>query len=303
MAQKQIKDIAASVRAKLFNLSKAQKTEFDSVLLQYFQERLLYRLSISPYKDNFILKGALLFLSLDMPRTRPTKDIDFLGVSTENSPQSIKKIFSEIAAIPEDDGVIFDPRSISAQKIQEEEQYEGVRVFLTGKLGSARKKVQIDVGFGDIIVEGPIKAKFPVLIDMPVPVIKAYSKISALAEKLEAIAHRGMTTSRLKDFFDILYLATHSDFEMKALKNAIAKTFSKRDTKRSNIGLIFEKDFKESKEKQSQWEAFLRRNRIDLQIRFAEGVEQIGPFVKPLYDQSIEGNLSWNKEEWTWERK
>jgi predicted nucleotidyltransferase component of viral defense system len=300
MAQKQIKDIAASVRARLFNLSKSQKVEFDSVLLQYFEERLLYRLSVSPYKNNFILKGALLFLSLDMPRTRPTKDIDFLGVSTENSLQNIKKVFSAIAEIPQEDGVTFDPRSITAQKIQEEEQYEGVRVFLTGKLGSARKKLQIDIGFGDIIVEGPVKTRFPVLIDMPVPVIKAYSKVSALAEKLEAIAHRGITTSRMKDFFDILYLAIHSDFEISTLKKAIAKTFGKRDTKKSNIGLIFEKDFKESKEKQSQWEAFLRRNRIDLKMSFSEAVERIGPFVKPLYDETIEGKRSWNREKWTW---
>jgi predicted nucleotidyltransferase component of viral defense system len=301
MAQKQIKDIAASVRARLFNLSKSKGVEFDSVLLQYFQERLLYRLSISPYKNNFILKGALLFLSLDMPRTRPTKDIDFLGVSTENSLQNIKKVFIEISEIPDEDGVIFDPRSVSAQKIQEEEQYEGVRVFLTGKLGSARKKVQVDIGFGDIIVEGPVKTKFPVLIDMQVPVIKAYSKVSALAEKLEAIARRGIATSRMKDFFDILYLASNSDFDMKTLNNAIAKTFGKRDTKKINLGLIFEKDFKESKEKQSQWEAFLRRNRIDLKISFSEGVERMEPFVKPLYAESVGKNKSWNKENRVWE--
>jgi hypothetical protein len=85
MAQKQVKDIVASVRAKLFNLAKSREMEFDSILLQYFQERLLYRLSISSYKNNFILKGALLFLSMDKPRTRPTKDIVFLGVSTENN--------------------------------------------------------------------------------------------------------------------------------------------------------------------------------------------------------------------------
>ena len=95
MAQKQIKDIAASVRARLLNLSKLQGKEFDSILLQYFQERLLYRLSISSYKDNFILKGALLFLSFDMPRTRPTKDIDFLGISTANSLQNIKRFSAQ----------------------------------------------------------------------------------------------------------------------------------------------------------------------------------------------------------------
>ncbi|MFH0919683.1 MAG: nucleotidyl transferase AbiEii/AbiGii toxin family protein, partial [Fibrobacterota bacterium] len=256
-------------------------------------------LSVSFYKNNFILKGALLFLSLNMPRTRPTKDIDFLGVSTENSLQNIKKVFTAIAEIPQEDGVTFDSRSITAEKIQEEEQYEGVRVFLTGKLGSAKRKVQIDIGFGDIIVEGPVKTKFPVLIDMPVPVIKAYSKVSALAEKFEAIAHRGITTSRMKDFFDILYLATHSDFEMSTLKKAIAKTFSKRDTPIPNIGLIFEKSFKENKEKQSQWEAFHRRNRMDLKMSFSEAVEQIGPFVKPLYDETIEGKRNWNREKWT----
>ena len=150
-------------------------------------------------------------------------------------------------------------------------------------------------------MEGPVKASFPVLIDMPVPVIKAYSKESALAEKLEAIAYRGITTSRMKDFFDILYLAAHSDFSIKTLKNAIAKTFAKRDTKIANIGLIFEKEFRESKEKQSQWEAFLRRNRIDSSIRFSKNVELLEPFMKPLYDESIKENKNWNKKDHTWE--
>lgn len=301
MAQKQIKDLAASVRARLYNLSKSKGLEFDSVLLQYFQERLLYRLSISQYKNNFILKGALLFLSLDMPRTRPTKDIDFLGVLTENNPQNIKKVFSEISEIPDEDGVNFEPRSVTAQKIQEEEQYEGVRVFLTGILDAARKKVQIDIGFGDIIVEGPVKIMFPVLIDMQVPVINAYSKESALAEKLEAIARRGITTSRMKDLYDILYLAAHSDFELKILKNAIAKTFSKRNIPVANIGIILEKDFKHNREKQFQWEAFLKRNRIDPEMSFEKSVERIAPFVKTLCDETMEGKQKWHKETWDWE--
>lgn len=300
MAQKQIIDMAASVRAKLYNLSKSKGLEFDSILHQYFQERLLYRLSVSSWKNNFILKGALLFLSLEMPRTRPTRDIDFLGIATENSLQNIKKVFSEITEISEEDGVSFDSGSVTAQNIQKEELYEGVRVFLTARLGTARKKMQIDIGFGDIIVEGPVNREFPVLIDMPAPVIKAYSKESALAEKLEAIARRGVITSRMKDFFDIFFLAANSEFKLRILKNAIAKTFSKRSIPIMNIGIIFKDDFKYSKEKQVQWEAFLKRNRIEFNMRFSESVERIAPFVKPLYDGTIKGNKIWNKEKWAW---
>jgi hypothetical protein len=175
-----------------------------------------------------------------------------------------------------------------------------VRVFLTGKLGSARKKVQVDIGFGDIIVDGPVKTRFPVLIDMQAPVINAYSKVSALAEKLEAIARRGITTSRMKDFFDILYLAANSDFDIKSLKNAIAQTFSKRNIPISNIGIILERNFKNNKEKQTQWEVFLRRNRIDLTMSFAESMERIGVFVKPLHEETMERNRNWSKERWAW---
>jgi len=124
-----VKNIAASVRARLLNIAKETNRDFNTVLLQYFQERLLYRLSISPYRDNFILKGALLFLIYKMPRNRPTKDIDFLGVDTSNEEESLLNLMKEVAAISAEDGVWFDPESFTSERITEQSEYNGVRIY------------------------------------------------------------------------------------------------------------------------------------------------------------------------------
>jgi predicted nucleotidyltransferase component of viral defense system len=133
-----------------------------------------------------------------------------------------------------------------------------------------------------------------------IPLIKVYSKVSALSEKLEAIARRGITTSRMKDFFDILHLAANSAFDMISLKMAVKKTFLRRNIPIVNIGIIEEKNFKQSAAKQTQWEAFLRRNRLELKMSFSESIERMIPFVRPLYDETVEENLKWDNKKWRW---
>ena len=172
---KPLKNIALSVRARLLNIAKQQNLNYSLVLLQYIQERFLYRVSISPYKDNFILKGGLLFIAYHIKNFRPTKDIDLLGLATSNDLKNIKKIIFDICNIHCDDGVIFILDTITVDKINENTEHEGVRVKIKSDLGGAKEYVQIDIGFGDKIIPGSVEIDYPVLLDNPIPKIYVYS--------------------------------------------------------------------------------------------------------------------------------
>lgn len=305
MARRTIKNIGASVRARLLNLAKAEHKNFNTVLLRYFQERFLYRLSVSPYRDYFILKGALLFLTFDAPRFRPTKDIDLLGRATSNDLEHIRKIIEQIAQISVEDGVVFTPDSTKVEKIKELESYSGVRVKIEAQLTSARQTLQIDIGFGDSIISGPVEVDFPVLLDQPTPRIKGYSKESVIAEKFEAIVRFNFLTSRMKDFFDILFLAKNESFHMRLLCAAINATFYRRMTELSDRTVIFTEEFKTQPEKQKQWTAFLHRNHLynDDISQFDEVVALIEAFLEPVCCKSADAleDLIWLPNSLLWQ--
>ena len=163
------KDLAASVRARLLNIAKSEGSNFNQLLVRYALERFLYRLSQSAHADRFLLKGALLFtLWYDMPH-RPTRDADLLGFGPSDL-QSIDQTFRDIASIAVDDGITFDPESVTAEDIRKEAGYAGARVVITGELAKARCKTQIDIGFGDAVTPGPVQSEYPVLLkDFPAP--------------------------------------------------------------------------------------------------------------------------------------
>ena len=162
----EIRNVDASVRQRLFNLSKEQGRDFQSVLKLYFLERFLYRLSISRYRDSFLLKGALLFFARAEPEarpfTRPTKDIDLEALAMEPDLDGLREIFAVVAAIAaSEDGVRFDPESVTVESIREDDRYGGIRVHLDAYLGEARDRIQIDVGFGDAVAPGPVALIYP----------------------------------------------------------------------------------------------------------------------------------------------
>ncbi|MBS3742103.1 MAG: nucleotidyl transferase AbiEii/AbiGii toxin family protein [Candidatus Cloacimonetes bacterium] len=152
-----ITNLTASVRTRLLKIAQMKQRDFNAVLLQYFQERLLYRLSISPYRDKFVLKGALLFLVYDIPAARPTKDIDFLSREMDNKEQNLLNLIREIIKIQVRDGVRFDPQSLGVETIQENAAYNGIRIHCIAHLGKARRRFPIDIGFGDKVVPAPFE--------------------------------------------------------------------------------------------------------------------------------------------------
>jgi predicted nucleotidyltransferase component of viral defense system len=298
--RKRVKNIAASVRARLLKIAKDSDRDFNAVLLQYFQERLLFRLSISYYKFNFVLKGALLFLIYNMSRFRTTKDIDFLGIDTSNEQDDLLEIMREVAAIHVDDGVQYDVASMKSEIIKEDADYHGVRIYCEAQLEQAKKRFHFDIGFGDIVVPNPINLDFPTLLtDMPAPKLKAYTPESAIAEKFEAIVKLGYFTSRMKDFYDIHYMAHHYEFKSEILRQALNATFKNRETDIADRVKIFTEDFSNDTTNNIQWKAFLKKNNLELDLNFSNCLAFIRNFIEPLFED-VSKQLSWDTKSLQW---
>lgn len=253
-------NLAASVRARLLNVAKAQESDFNQVLARFALERILYRLTQSKYADRFLLKGALLFtLCYDMPH-RATRDADLLGFGASDL-ESVAQVFREIAAVAVDDGIVFDPASVAVEEISKEAGYGGVRVVIAGELAKARCKTQIDVGFGDAVTPGPVDSIYPVLLDdLPAPRLRAYPTYTVVAEKLDAIALLGMTNSRVKDYFDLSVLLECETLDADLLAQAIKATFERRGMAvptKLLVGLTDE--FAHDASRQALWPSFIKR--------------------------------------------
>ena len=261
MAPKNVQDLAASVRARLLNIAKAEQTDFNAVLVRYALERFLYRLGQSAHADHFVLKGAMLFnLWYAMPH-RPTRDVDLLGFGPSDL-ESIGQTFREIVSVAAADGMVFDPASVVVEEIRKNAGYAGARVLVSAELARARCKVQVDIGFGDAVTPGPVDAIYPVLLaDFAAPQLCTYPVYTVVAEKLHAMVLLGMTNSRVKDYLDVWILLERETLDTTVLTTAIAATFKRRSTPVPTalpIGLSDE--FANDASRQALWAAFLRKN-------------------------------------------
>ena len=256
------RNLAASVRARLLNRARETRQDFNLILTRYALERLLYRLSISPHADQFLLKGALLFdLWFDVPH-RPTRDADFLGLGSAELPH-LETIFKDVCMMDSEDGMMFRLDTVQAAEIRKEANYAGVRVTLLGLIDSARCPVQIDIGFGDAVTPGPEEVRYPVMLpDFQAPKLRVYPRYTVVAEKLEAMAALGIANSRMKDFFDLWILSRYTDFDGDTLRRAIRATFDRRKTELPpGVPFGLTDGFARDTRKQMQWQAFLGMGR------------------------------------------
>ena len=275
------KDLAASVRARLLNIAKSEGSNFNQLLIRYALERFLYRLSQSAHADRFLLKGALLFtLWYDMPH-RPTRDADLLGFGPSDL-QSIGQTFRDIASIAVDDGITFDPESVTAEDIRKEAGYAGARVVITGELAKARCKTQIDIGFGDAVTPGPVQSEYPVLLkDFPAPRLRTYPVYTVISEKLHAIALLGMTNSRVKDYLDLSVMLDRESLNMNTLAQAISATFTRRRMAvPTDLPMGLSDEFAADPSRQALWAAFVRKNDLAM-IPLADVVTRIRSALEP----------------------
>ncbi len=257
------RNVAASIRARLKQHADAQQQDFNLTLTRYGLERLLYRLSISPHANRYLLKVALLFaLWYDQPH-RPTRDADLLGFGPDDI-ESAVPAFREICQIEVDDGMAFDPTSVKGTTIRKEAGYGGVRVDLLATLDGARIALQVDIGFGDAVTPAPEAVHYPVLLhDLPAPQLRAYPKYTVVAEKFHAVCLLGMANTRMKDYFDLWVLLTEGVLDPQELRRAVAATFHRRQLALPHaIPSGLSDGFAQDAAKQKQWAAFLKKNRL-----------------------------------------
>ena len=212
---------ANAISIKLLEYSKKYKVNHQMILIRFFHERLLFRVSVSAYKNHLLLKGGNLLYSMQGNTARPTVDIDFSGNKISNDIEEIKKMFLQILAIETNDGVIFNAETLNASEINEQNQYTGVRVKVIAQLANIKQNIQIDIGFGDVITPAPQTLHYPILLeDFEVPIIQAYTIETVIAEKLQAIIILAQLNSRMKDFYDIYSLLKSEKINFEVVKEA-----------------------------------------------------------------------------------
>ena len=274
------KNLAASVMARLRNEAVRRGADFNLLLLRYGIERLLYRLGQSAYADRFLLKGAMMFVIWDERTVRPTRDLDLLGFGPTEK-EGLQRLFQEVVALPVvDDGLKFDPASVRAEDIREDNSYGGVRIRLLARLGSAEVPVQIDIGVGDAVTPAPENASFPALLDFPAPQVRTYPIHTVVAEKFETMAKLGIANTRMKDFHDVWFLTRRFPLDGPTLRRAIEATFARRGTPLPAWPDPLNDQLANDTAKQTQWAAFLRRNGLTgLPGRFAEVVVALRDYL------------------------
>ena len=290
--EKKIRNKEVSVKAKLLNIARLQKVDFDSLLLRYMQERFLSRLAASSHADKFVLKGGLLLVSFGIPVLRPTKDMDFLANKVKRDGPLIAHMMAEICALSEDDGIRFDPKSVTWEAIHEDADYEGIRIRISGVLGKARKVLQIDLGFGDTIRPGIVDITFPAILEETGPKVKAYSAESVISEKFEAMIKLSLVNSRMKDFYDVYALSSGRRFNGQVLACAIEATFKARKTSFPDYAIVFSDDFSGNNGRQKQWQAFLKKSKLQgIDDQLGNIMQRITSFLKPVADSIRQGEV------------
>lgn len=283
---------------KLWNLvanlkrDKNDNQMYHLILIRYIQERLLYRLGISPYRENFYLKGGALLYSYDRFEARPTLDIDFLGKDMSREIDNLTTIIKSVASLEcEADAITFAPDTMTAEEITVNKEYHGVRITIEAKLDSAVQKISMDIGFGDIITPYPLN--YPVLIPgLPQPMILAYSLETVIAEKFEAMITLAEDNSRMKDFFDVYRLLTFHEVDKEILSDAINATFENRQTAVSRNHILFSEGFSSDSKRVAAWKAFLRRIKWKQELPFDMVMLSIRENLQPYYDALLSENQS-----------
>lgn len=292
---------AASVRDKLYNLSQESRRNFHEIVQYYAMERFLYRLGKSEFQHSFILKGALMLRVWNVPQARSTMDIDLLG-KLDNRASSIEKSIQKILDVPvEDDGLTFDPKSVTSTEITQDADYRGLRIKFDGKLEQMKIRMKIDIGFSDIVLPAPVSIHFPTALNMDSPILQGYTMESAIAEKFHAMIFLGLQNSRMKDFYDIYVLSNYNSFDGSILSQSIRATFERRHLAIPSSLQITSPTF--LKEKKKQWSAFLNRFPDSLLFdnlpSLDEVVQRISSFLLP----PCEALLSKKTFEKTWNPK
>ena len=282
-----IKNSGKSIRTKLLNVAKKENVFYQTILTRFFQERLLFRMSQTRYRNNFFLKGGALMYAYERFAARPTLDIDFLGKNISNEGPSIVSAFKEICSVPYDeDGVIFDIDHITSQNITEFKDYHGIRLSIPVKMDTIAQILTMDIGFGDVVTPSPIDLDYPILLEhLPAVNIMAYSLETVIAEKMHAIIDLADQSSRMKDYYDLYNILTKEKYDSDTLQEAIENTFKNRHTSYDADNLFFGKDFANNQQMQVRWQAFMRKITKAEDISFNDVVSYLQNQLRPYWER------------------
>ena len=295
-------DQGASVIARLKEKAARDGLQLQLLLNLFCQEEFLRRIQKSRYGDNLVLKGGFLLYSISGYAGRPTIDADYLLQNRPNELGEVERMVAEIIRVP--GGAQFLRFEIkNLELIAEHRKYNGIRVSLLGFIKNTRTPFSIDFGVGDVVVPSPLKRVLPVLMpDFEPPEVLTYSLESVIAEKFDAIISRMELTSRMKDFYDIFYLAITCDFQGDKLRDAISKTLRTRKTFRTSNAISEIKQFSQDRDMVARWEAFCKKT-LKCSLDFNEVLVIVADFLEPIYtailhEEEFSGTWLENTREW-----
>lgn len=280
------KNYGKSIRSRLLNVSKNESVFYQTILTRYFQERLLYRMSLTNYRNNFYLKGGALMYAFERFAARPTLDIDFLGCNISNDGDNLIGVFQKICSVPcEEDGVVYDVEHITAQNITEFKDYHGIRISIPVSMDTISQVMTMDIGFGDVVTPCPISLDYPLLLDnLPSANIMAYSIETVIAEKMHAVIDLADQNSRMKDYYDLFLILSKEDYKKDVLQEAIKRTFENRHTKYASDTMLFRDDFPDNASMQIKWRAFNRKITSNAEMPFTEVARFLQTTLRPYWE-------------------
>ena len=295
-------DMAASVLARLRNKAKESGRSYQLCLQLFFQEEFLRRLAKSEYAEKLVLKGGLFLYSITDFDSRVTTDVDFLLRQAPNTPEQLKNILEEIISVQTgNDFVMFEIRAVAP--ITAAKKYTGISASIVASIKNTRTPFGIDFGVGDIIVPKSEKREIPTqLDDFVAPMVNTYSIETTVAEKTDAILSLMEFSSRMKDYYDIYYLANKFDFEGEVLAEALKKTFANRERCFTNEQFERVMGFADDMDMQKKWKAFIRKAdaKTDDYSEVLKTIETflIKPLTAAIEDKSFKAQWAASKNQW-----
>ncbi|MBP9481180.1 MAG: nucleotidyl transferase AbiEii/AbiGii toxin family protein [Parabacteroides sp.] len=279
-----MKNRADSIRARLLNLAKKERIDFQLIIIRFLHERLLYRISVSDYSQQLILKGGAFIYAVQGIKSRPTIDVDLLGTQISNDIETLCGVFRQICTIESEDEVAFNPKSVVGELITQQDKYNGVRLYIDATFHTVKQRIQIDVGFGDIVIPVAQELEYPILLDeMQIPVIQAYSTETVIAEKFQAMIELSVANSRMKDFYDVYNLLTDNKFDNETLEEAIKVTFVNRGTSYTENHALFTAEFGTNPQRKKSWTVFLNKINRDKELEFEDVMRLISEKLMPFW--------------------
>ncbi|MDR0723906.1 MAG: nucleotidyl transferase AbiEii/AbiGii toxin family protein [Endomicrobium sp.] len=294
--------IEKSILDKLKNKAKQSGKPFQLYLQLFCQEEFLRRLSKSIYIDNLILKGGLFIYTLTKFESRATIDVDFLLCKMSNEIKDLQYAIEEIIYVNTGNNYIkFE--ALGYEEISPQRKYKGISFQLIGTIGNTKTPFNVDIGVGDIISPKPQILDIPTQLDgFETPTVKAYSVESTIAEKIEAILQRMELSSRMKDFYDIYYLANQFSFDSTKLQNAVVKTLENRKTKYSLESMESVRKLSDNMQLQKLWKEFLKRTKL-VKVDFNTALDVIYKLLNPIIVAKNDLSSKWNNRNCMWRKR